>query len=135
MMDRPDAYRRKLGTIVESLEELPDDPHDLSRLEREGVQHLVQVATDAAMDVTAMLVKDHGQRVRDDYHNLQEAEELGVVEPDLADRLRTLNGLRNAIVHRYDRFEEDEVLGGLDRIAEDLTRFVHVVDDLLEERT
>lgn len=65
-MEREDAYHRKLGTILESLEGLPETTRDLSRLEREGVLHLVQVAVDASMDAAAMLTKDHGRRVHDD---------------------------------------------------------------------
>lgn len=131
-MERKDAYRRKLGTILESLEEIPGETQELSRLEREGVLHLVQVAVDATMDIAAMLTKDHGKRVRDDYHNLEAIEDLGIVDSPLADRLATLNGLRNAIVHKYNKFEEVEVLENLDRIRSDLVAFVEAVDQVLE---
>lgn len=131
-MEREDAYRRKLGTILESLEGLPESTRDLSRLEREGVLHLVQVAIDATMDVAAMLTKDHGRRVHDDYHNLDEIEDLDIVDPTLAEGLATLNGLRNAIVHKYNKFEEVEVLENLDRIRSDLVAFVEAVDQVLE---
>ncbi len=126
-----EAYRRKLGTILESLEELPDGTKTLSNLETQGVLHLVQVAIDAVMDVAAMLTKDHGRRVRDDYHNLDELSDLELIAEPLAERLATLNGLRNAIVHKYNKFEESEVLENLDRIQQDLVAFVRSIDDHL----
>lgn len=128
-MEREKAYPRKLGTVVESIEAMPHTTEDLSNLEREGVLHLVQVAIDAVMDTTAMLTKDQGHRVRDDYHNFEALQENDIIDEALASRLATLNGLRNAIVHKYNKFEEQEVFDNLDRITKDLTEFATTIDD------
>lgn len=54
------------------------------------------------------------------------------MDENLSDRLATLNGLRNAIVHKYNKFEEDEVFENLDHIKIDLILFVETIDDHLE---
>lgn len=77
--ERGDTDRRHLGTILESIEELPETTQGLSQLEREGVFHLIRMAVDAAMDVLAMLTKDQGRHVRDD-HNLDVIEDLATVD-------------------------------------------------------
>lgn len=130
-MTRDDAYRRKLDTIAESLHRIPDDPTDLTGLETEGVLHLVQVSIDAAMDLAAMTVKDHGRTVQDDYHNLQTLVDLDVLDASTSEELRTLNGLRNAIVHKYNSFEEREVLENVDTIQNTLLDYAKTVEATL----
>lgn len=122
-MERNESYRRKLGVIAEELDGLPKRTESLNPLERRGVLNAVQVAVDAAMDVVAMRVRDLGRDVSDDYHNLETLREAGELDQALADGLRTLNGLRNAIVHKYNRFEEATVLEGLPEIRRTLTGF------------
>lgn len=128
-MKRDDAYARKFATIVESLAKVPDRTDDLSTLEREGVLHLVQVSVDAAMDLAAMTVKDAGREVKDDYHNLATLVELKLLGEAEAEELRRLNGLRNAIVHKYNTFEEREVFDNLDAIQRMLLDFVERVEE------
>ena len=45
------------------------------------------------MDVVAMLLKDMGEAVEDDYSNITRLSEIGIISMDLADRLRKCNGL------------------------------------------
>jgi uncharacterized protein YutE (UPF0331/DUF86 family) len=99
-----------------------------------GVLHVVQVAIDAVMDVAAKLTKNHGHRVRDDDYNLDELVELALLDAELFERLATLNGLRNAIAHEDNKFEEAEVLDNSDRIDAGLLAFVETIDAYLEER-
>lgn len=120
---RGDAYRRKLSTLAEELNDLPPSVEGLNALERRGVLHAVQVAVDAAMDLAAMAVKEVGREVQDDYHNVEVLVKEGVVDAALGGELRALNGLRNAIVHKYNRFEEAAVLENLDSIKGTLQRF------------
>lgn len=131
-MERASVYRRKLDVIVQALAKLPAPdfgaPTSLSLLEKEGVFHVVQVSIDAALDIAAMLVKDAGDIPADDYHNLDTLVRLEVIPPTLADRLRQLNGLRNAIVHKYNAFEEERVFESLDEIGQALLEFVDVAE-------
>ena len=52
----------------------------------------LQVAIDVAMDVVAMLCKDLGITVRDDYSNIDELENLNIFQKDLLMNLRRLTG-------------------------------------------
>lgn len=132
-MTRAAQYRRKLDVIMSALGKLPPSPGTditkLSTLEREGVLHVVQVSVDAALDLVAMLVKDAGEVPEDAYHNLEKLGVRGILPVGLVDRLRQLNGLRNAIVHKYNSFEEARVFSSLDEISETLLAFATIVGE------
>ncbi|MEM4155552.1 MAG: HepT-like ribonuclease domain-containing protein [Archaeoglobaceae archaeon] len=65
------------------------------------------------MDVCAMLVKDLGKRVEDDYSNIEILHELGILDKELAEKLKTCNGLRNWLVHRYNKLDKKLCLNRL----------------------
>ena len=78
----------------------------------------LQLCVDIAMDVVAMLTKDIGIVVEDDYTNIQRLLEKGVISEKDAELLRKFNGLRNVIVHKYDRLDLKLVREGLHRVDE-----------------
>ncbi|MDI3474352.1 MAG: hypothetical protein PWQ95_80, partial [Thermococcaceae archaeon] len=59
---------------------------------------------------------DLGITVEDDYTNIERLEKKGVLSSEEASLLRKYNGLRNAIVHKYDRLNMTMVEEGLKRI-------------------
>jgi uncharacterized protein YutE (UPF0331/DUF86 family) len=128
--DRKLLYERKLNIIVEKLESLPTSYKD--QLVKDAIMYRIQVAVEAATDLAAMLVKDHGKQVSDDYTNLTILADLGIIPLKLIDELKKLNGLRNAIVHKYNHFEEDTVLKNLKKISVALMKFVEIVEHELQ---
>jgi uncharacterized protein YutE (UPF0331/DUF86 family) len=70
------------------------------------------------MDVVAMTVKDIGAIVEDDYSNIQTLTDKKLLSEEDAALLKLYNGLRNAIVHKYDNINLNIVKEGLDRIGE-----------------
>lgn len=65
-----------------------------------GVFYNLLTPIESAMDLCAMLVKDLGKRVEDDYSNVEILYELGVIDKELAENLKMCNGLRNWLVQR-----------------------------------
>jgi len=84
------------------------------------------------MDVCAMLVKDLGKRVEDDYSNIEILHELGILDKELAEKLKTCNGLRNWLVHRYNKLDKKIVLESVDKVRETLIEFIRRVEHVLE---
>lgn len=126
--ERKDVYRRKLAVVSECLGRIPADLGGVSRLELDGVLHNFQVMIDACMGLAAMVVKDAGHTVGDDYENLEKMEEIGLIQKPMVEELFRLNGLRNAIVHRYNSFEEEVVLQGMDTIQSMVLGFAEAVE-------
>ena len=58
-----------------------------------GIFYELHTAIEASMGVVAMLLKDTGEVVEDDYSNITRLSEIGIIPMDIADRLRKCNGL------------------------------------------
>lgn len=127
-MERDATYARKLGVIATELAAIPEDPAAASSLEKRGVPHAIQVAIDAAMDLAAMRVKDLGLDPSDDYANVTILAEQKIIPAALALDLNRLNGLRNAIVHKYSHFEEEILFDGIDEARGVLDAFARKIE-------
>lgn len=75
--------------------------------------HSLQVCVEISMDVVAMLMSDVGLVVEDDYTNIEKLAKEDVLSIDEGETLKDYNGLRNAIVHRYNHLDMKYVEEGL----------------------
>jgi len=130
-MKRKERYDKKLDYIFYKISNLPLDP--LNEITIDATLYRIQTSTEAAMDVIAMLCKDLGIPVSDDYSNIAELNAKKIISDDLAEDLKRLNGLRNAIVHRYNKLNYQEVIKNINEIKRILLNFIEVVEDLLRE--
>ena len=122
MEARLQRYRQKINFILEKLSALPKQPK--TAVEIDATLYRLQVAIEATIDIVAMLVKDKGYTVSDDYHNLQQLAELKVIPAALAEELKKLNSMRNAIVHKYNRFEAETVIKSKENTREVVVKFL-----------
>lgn len=123
-------YRKKINFIAEKLERLPEKP---SGLMIDAALYGMQVSIDAVMDIVAMLVKDLGEEVSDDYHNLDTLIDKRILNEKLGGLIKEYNGLRNAIVHKYNKFEEREVIENVEEIKSNLNKFLEIVENAIEK--
>jgi len=129
--DRLAKYRRKIGYIVEKLGELPPNLDD--NFYFEALLYRLHTSIDAAMDIIAMLNRDLGLNVSDDYTNIDNLMNKGILDRYLAEKLKLLNGLRNVIVHKYNKLDEKIVRENLDEITEIMFSFIKVVENVLQK--
>ncbi|NVM44712.1 MAG: DUF86 domain-containing protein [Candidatus Lokiarchaeota archaeon] len=132
-MKRIDQYRRKLEFIVDRITVLPNNVEE-NIFFLDALFYRLQISVDAAMDVVAMLCKDLGITVKDDYSNIDELETLDIFSRDYSNELRRLNGLRNALVHRYNKIEEEQIIKEKVHFVEILKKFVSLIEELINER-
>ncbi len=132
-MKRSDQYRRKLEFIIEKISVLPNNLNE-DKFHMDALFYRLQVSIDAAMDVVAMLCKDLGITVKDDYSNIDELEKLKIFNSILIKDLRRWNGLRNVLVHRYNKIEEDLVVKQRENVVVTLKTFVKDVEVLIDEK-
>lgn len=124
---RKRRYSEKLEVFEEEREfikvnALEDD------VTKRALLYALQVCVDVVMDVVAMATKDLGLTVEDDYTNIQKLEKEKVLAKRDAELIRRFNGLRNAIVHKYNRLDLDAVQRGLNKIE----KLYNVLDKLVE---
>mgnify|MGYP000032265554 CR=1 FL=1 len=124
-------YREKIEYIIEALDQIPEKP--ASPIEVSGVFYNLLTSIESAMGIAAMLVKDLGRRVEDDYSNIETLQELGVLDKKLSESLKRCNGLRNWLVHRYNGVDEELVLSSVGEVRDTLIKFIEKVEGVLNE--
>ena len=129
MKERIERYKDKINYIVRNVESIQKDAE--SELELGGIFYGLHTAIEAAMDVVAMLLKDMGEVVEDDYSNIMRLEEIGIISVDHADRLRKCNGLRNYLVHRYNSVDDAIALDSRSEVRDIFYEFIEIVERLL----
>ncbi len=132
-MKRKDQYSRKLEFIIDKISLLPDNIEE-NIFYIDALFYRLQISIDAAMDIVAMLCKDLGITVRDDYSNIDELESLNIFQMDLLKDLRRLNSLRNVLVHRYNKIEEERIIQEKNNFADILKKFVKEVEKVINEK-
>ncbi|NCN64598.1 MAG: DUF86 domain-containing protein [Candidatus Altiarchaeum hamiconexum] len=70
----------------------------------------MNVAIECVTDIVAMLVRDTGKDVGDDYRDLEILKDENGIDIEMSGKLKKLSRMRNIIVHRYNRIEENLVL-------------------------
>ena len=127
---RPLRYRQKIDFISDKISDLPEIFTD--SLAVDATLYRIQVAIDAIVGINAMIVKDKGRNVGDDYENINTLLKIKVLNNKLGDNLIKLNGLRNAIVHKYNSFEEKTVISNIDEIKCIIENFLDVAEHELK---
>jgi len=130
----PESVRRRIREMtrrVEILERLRThgrkgllgDPDLQAQVER----HL-QLALQAAIDVATHLVAEDTAETPEEYGaTFVLLVGAGVLDKDLAERLRSSAGLRNVLVHMYLEVDLERIWNALEQLG-DLTRFAEAVE-------
>ena len=124
-------YRDKINFIVNYIKDLPFDPK--SELEKRGIFYSLQTSIESTMDLIAMLIKDLGIQVKDDSTNISEIVKLRKLNPELGDKLKKANGLRNIIVHRYNEVDEYIILKSVKEVKDLLFHWIDILEEILSE--
>ena len=114
---RRQRYLEKLERFEEEYEFIKE--HEMiDEVTRRALLYSLQLCVDITMDIVAMLVRDLGMTVEDDYTNIERLVKHGIISEADVSLIRAYSGLRNAIVHKYDRLNLEIVNEGLQRIDE-----------------
>ena len=124
-------YEEKMNYIFQKITNLPEDLS--SDLSIDALFYRLYTTIEAAMDIVAMLCKDFGFPVGDDYSNIECLEKEKTLSNNLVEGLKRLNSLRNVLVHRYNRIDTARVLNSVEEIQRILFEFVEVTEDLLQK--
>jgi len=132
-MKRKEQYNRKLEFIIDKLSYLPDNVEE-NIFFVDALFYRLQVSIDAAMDIIAMLCKDLGITVKDDYSNIDELGDLDLFKKELLRNLRRLNGVRNVLMHRYNKIDEQQIISEKENFVKMLKEFARQVEKVINER-
>lgn len=93
-----------------------------------AILYSLQVCIEAGMDIIAMKVKDAGLVVEDDYANIEKLIKERAITSKEGELLKKFNGIRNAIVHKYNKLKMDII----DEALRKINRFSEVVTKIAE---
>ena len=128
--DKLDMVFKRAGQAERWLKDIsPDDflEDDKTKL---ASYKAFQEAVEACMDLAAMMCKDTGIRPQDDYSNLERLEPLS---PSSRKALIEANGLRNHLIHRYNRRDDLLALEGMRGLLGGIRHFGEEVEVWLEK--
>ncbi len=112
-----DRYLSKLETLIKEEEFILSHKIEDEVTER-ALLHALEIAVEISMDVIAMKTRDIGLKVEDDATNIEKIIHEGIISKSEADFLRQMNGVRNFIVHRYNKLDMGIINEALSRIGE-----------------
>ena len=114
---RRKRYSEKLEWVEKEISFIAEHTME-DEVSKRAVLYSLQTAIEAVMDIVAMLVKDVGLEVEDDYTNISKLVDEKIIEEDEGNTLRRFNGLRNAIAHHYNHLDLGKVKEALDFVDE-----------------
>jgi len=93
-----------------------------------------QEAIEAMLDVIAMICKDLMIGARDDYTNINNLVAEAILEPDHGRVLREANGLRNKLIHWYNKLDDETAMRSIMRLIPQLESITRVVLEWLKSQ-
>lgn len=136
-----DIIRRKLAVIVENLKALgpikgmTQEEYNDDLYKRKAAERLLQELIEAAIDINTHIIVQSGDSVPDDYYeSFIKIGSMKVISKDLALKLAPSAGLRNRLVHEYDRLQHSLVLEAVGMAEDMYAEYVKQIDAYLSGR-
>ena len=105
---RAKRYKQKIDLIDERLEDAKTLVSDFSdKIKRLACYKAFQESVEGLFDIIAMTLKDKDKAIEDDYTNINKLEEMSVIDSKDAKILREANGLRNRVIHKYNKTDDN----------------------------
>ena len=131
---RRKRYLEKLEWVEKEINFISE--HSMGdEVSRRAVLYSLLTAIEAVMDIVAMIAKDAGLEVEDDYTNISKLVEERVISEEEGDMLRRFNGLRNAVAHHYNHLDlkrVEEALDFVDELYRIAVKLVKTAEGLVE---
>lgn len=130
--NRLEKYQRKISFILKNLHDLPSNENE-NRFYWDIIFYRFHTSIQALMDIIAMICKDLGIDVQDDYSNIEHLADIPVIDSETISYLKKLNGLRNVLVHRYNHIETNLISDEIDEITEKIFNILEKMEKIIHE--
>ena len=114
---REDRYLSKMEKFMME-EEFIRSHRIMDDVTERALLYCLQISVEISMDIVAMKVRDMGLKVEDDATNIEKLFNNGMVSKKEGEFLKEVNGVRNFIVHRYEKLDMEIVNEAMSRIDE-----------------
>ena len=122
----------KMEEYVSELEEFKPQTYNEyknDQLKRYGIERLIQLIIDLALDVNNILIKksDH-YPAQDYYSSFLELIDLGILTEKFAKDIAPSTGIRNRLVHEYEKVDDRVVYQNLDKLIKYYLDYIKYVN-------
>ncbi len=135
-----DLVRRKLARLnmyLDRLKPIADSTFNeyiSDFYKKTSTERLIQLIVECASDINSHVVLESGQRPPEDYtSSFIRAAEVGLINHELANKLKGSGGMRNIIVHEYMDIDDRKVYEILPIAISDYKEYIRQVDDFLDK--
>ena len=137
-MEHSHVIRRKLTNLTEYLKEMePLTNYTIKDytgnyfIKRTG-ERLVQLIVESMVDINSMIIAEEKQPPPKDYYvSFEIMAKLGYLPQQFAEELAPCTGMRNRIVHEYDKIEDDIVFTSIPKLKEKATEYIRLINNSL----
>jgi len=137
MLDKA-LVEQKLAYLIEHLDELEKlsvatlEEYKSDAIKRHATEKLIELVVGYATDINQLVVEEVGRSVPQTYYDTFMAmQDLGILSQDLAARLANTTGLRNRLVHQYERLNYEAVYYSLKPLAKNYRQYIVLLNDYL----
>jgi len=133
-MDKISVVINRIDLIDKWIEEKPIP--DLVRDEKTklAIYKAFQEVVEALMDIIAMICGDLCIGPKDDYTNIEVLVSEEIISLDYARILREANGLRNKLIHWYNKINDEIALKSIHRLRIPLRETIKVIIEWLKKQ-
>lgn len=135
-----DLVRRKLSRLnmyldrLKPVTELSFSEYSSDFYKKTSAERLIQLIVECASDINNHVILESGERPPEDYRSsFIRAAEVGLIDHELADRLKGSGGMRNIIVHEYMDVDDKKIYEILPTAISDFKEYISQVDDFLDK--
>jgi len=134
-----DLLRQKLAEVAQYLDELEPlgapgfDAYQADYVKRHAVEKLIELIVEAASDINRHILDASGAAPPTTYFGTFDGmEKTGILPKSLAIRLASTTGLRNRLVHGYEKVQHKIVYQSLRPLIRDYKRYFVLINDYLQ---
>ena len=131
---RISRYKEKISVIAKRKSNISSWIDDRSEKGILAVYKAFQELMEAFTDIFAMILKDMGEIVEDDYTNIQKLREKKLLNEEQEALMKEANGLRNRLVHEYNGLEEKTAIESIEKINSEVEGILEDVRKWIREQ-
>lgn len=132
--ERISRYRDKISIVDKRRDDISSWIQERDEKSTLAVYKAYQEMIEAFTDLFAMMLKDMGEVVEDDYTNIERLREKRLLDREQEGLMKESNGLRNRLVHEYNGLEKKIALESIKRTNSKVVDILEVVKGWLEKQ-
>ncbi|HOJ11696.1 MAG TPA: DUF86 domain-containing protein [Clostridiales bacterium] len=127
----------KLREYIEQIKKIKPDSYEqyVSKITiKYAIERIIQLIMDIALDINNILLAYNKRPPAPDYYNsFIDIAECGVLDSAFAVSIAPSTGLRNRLIHEYEKINDEIVFNSINKIISEYQKYVVMVFEYIEK--